>query len=110
MANFHPRAPIQYTDILCDRNLRVVHTSAPEFNSAEVIVAIAHKNQPQDLIRALNSALNQCLTQKQVARIVVLDDSSNIDWPTEASALLHHPAVTLLRAECGSPARHATFS
>ncbi|EHK8985485.1 glycosyltransferase family 2 protein [Vibrio vulnificus] len=105
MANFHPRAPIQYTKILCDRNLQVLHTSSPEFDSAEVVIAIAHKNHPQYLIRALNSAINQCLTQKQVARIVVLDDSSDISWPSEASALLHHPAVTLLQAECGSPAR-----
>ena len=105
MANFHPRAPIKYTKILCDRNLRVAHTSAPEFDTAEVVVAITHKNQPQGLIRALDSALKQSLTQKQIARIVVLDDSSDISWSAEASALLHHPAVTLLQAECGSPAR-----
>lgn len=105
MANFHPRAPIVYTKILCDRNLQVVHSSSSEFDSAEVAIAIAHKNQPQVLIRALSSAINQCLTQKQVARIVVLDDNSDISWSSEASALLNHPAVTLLQAECGSPAR-----
>jgi hypothetical protein len=105
MANFHPHAPIKYTKILCDRNLRVARTSASEFDTAEVVVAITHKNQPQGLIRALDSALKQSLTQKQIARIVVLDDSSDISWASEASALLHHPAVTLLQAECGSPAR-----
>jgi len=105
MADFQTHAPIKYTEILCDRSLGVVHTSAPEFDTAEVVVAITHKNQPQNLIRALNSAFKQSLTQNQVARIVVLDDSSDISWSSEASALLHQPAVTLLQAECGSPAR-----
>lgn len=105
MADFQTRAPIKYTEILCDRNLSVAHTSSPEFDTAEVVVAITHKNQPQNLIRALNSAFKQSLIQNQVARIVVLDDSSDISWSSEAKALLHHPAVTLLHAECGSPAR-----
>lgn len=43
--------------------------------------------------------------QQCIARILVLDDSSDAAWSTETEALLHHPAVTLLKAECGSPAR-----
>lgn len=105
MTNVQTRAPAKYTEILCDRSLRVVHTSAPEFDTATVAVAITHKNQPQDLIRALNSALKQSLVQQQIARIVVLDDSSNINGSLKATALLNHPAVTFLHAECGSPAR-----
>ncbi|HGF5098632.1 TPA: glycosyltransferase [Vibrio parahaemolyticus] len=105
MTTFKSRAPSKYAEILCDRNLQIVHTSAAEFNSAEVMLAIAHKNHPQDLVRALNSAINQTLIQNQIARIVVLDDSSDMNWPSETNALLHHPSVTLLRAECGSPAR-----
>lgn len=105
MTNFKTRAPSKYSEILCDRNLQPIHTSAAVYENAEVVIAIAHKNQFQDLNNALKSALNQTLVQKHIARIVVLDDSSDITWPTETEALLHHPSITLLRAECGSPAR-----
>ncbi|MGR5529813.1 glycosyltransferase family 2 protein [Vibrio alfacsensis] len=105
MTNFKTRAPSKYTEILCDRNLQLIHTCAVEYQKAELVVAIAHKNQTQALNKALKSALSQTLIQEQIARIVVLDDCSDITWPSETEALLHHPSVTLLNAECGSPAR-----
>ncbi|MGR5078587.1 glycosyltransferase family 2 protein [Photobacterium swingsii] len=105
MTNFKTRAPSKYNEILCDRNLKLVHSSTAEFDTADVLIAIAHKNQAQELSRALTSALNQTLVKMHIARIVVLDDDSDITWPSETEALLHHPAVTLLSAECGSPAR-----
>ncbi|MDG3087804.1 glycosyltransferase [Vibrio hannami] len=105
MTNFKTRAPSKYTEILCDRNLQLIHTCAIEYQKAELVVAIAHKNQIQALNKALKSALNQTLIQEQIARIVVLDDCSDITWSSETEALLHHPSVSLLSAECGSPAR-----
>lgn len=105
MTNFKTRAPAKYSEILCDRNLRLIHSSAAEFDNAEVLIAIPHKNQPEALTRALNSALTQTLIKMRIARIVVLDDSSDITRPSETEVLLHHPSVTLLRAECGSPTR-----
>lgn len=105
MTNFKLRAPSKYNQILCDRNLKLIHSSTVEFETAEVLIAIAHKNQVQYLNRALKSALNQTLVKMNIARIVVLDDNSDIIWPSETDILLHHPSVTFLSAECGSPAR-----
>ncbi|HEJ2467797.1 TPA: glycosyltransferase family 2 protein [Vibrio cholerae] len=105
MTSYSTRAPSQYSEILCDRNVTLVHSSAVEFKNAEVVIAIAHKNQAQALCNALKSCLQQSLVQQCIARILVLDDSSDAAWSTETEALLHHPAVTLLKAECGSPAR-----
>lgn len=109
MNNFKTRAPSKYCEILCNRNSRLIHRSAAEFDNAEVLIAISHKDQPLALTRALNSALKQTLVKMRIARIVVLDDSSNITWPLETEVLLHHPSVTLLSAECGSPARARNF-
>ncbi|MDZ5515755.1 glycosyltransferase family 2 protein [Vibrio fluvialis] len=105
MNNFKTRAPSKFSEILCNRNLQLIHRSAAEFDNAEVLIAIPHKNQPEALTRALNSALTQTLVKLHIARIVVLNDSSNVTWPSETEVLLHHPSVTLLSAECGSPAR-----
>ncbi|WP_236689334.1 glycosyltransferase [Photobacterium kishitanii] len=105
MTNFKLRAPSKYDQILCDRNLKLIHSATTEFENAEVLIAIAHKNQVQCLHRALTSALNQTLINMNIARIVVLDDSSDIIWPEKIKKLLRHPSVTLLKAECGSPAR-----
>ena len=78
MTNFKLRAPSKYNQILCDRNLKLIHSSTVEFETAEVLIAIAHKNQVQYLNRALKSALNQTLVKMNIARIVVLDDNSDI--------------------------------
>ena len=105
MTDFKLRAPSKYDQILCDRNLKLIHSATTEFENAEVLIAIAHKNQVQCLHRALTSALNQTLINMNIARIVVLDDNSDIIWPEKIKKLLRHPSVTLLKAECGSPAR-----
>ncbi len=105
MSSFQASAPSQYSEILCDRQLQVVHFNSEEFNNAELIIAIAHKDQEIALIRALKSAFNQTLVKKCIARIVILDDSSNHNWSTELIEQLAHPSITLLKGECGSPAR-----
>ena len=105
MINFKTRAPSKYSEILCNRNMKLLHNSAPEFEKAEVLIAITYKNQGKELVRALKSALKQTLIKLHVARIVVLDDSSDISLSKDTEALLNHPSITLLSAECGSPAR-----
>ena len=109
MFSFKARAPSKYSEILCDRNMKIIQNSAVEFEAAEVLIAITYKNQGKELGRALKSALNQTLIKLHVARIVVLDDSSDNPLPKETEALLHHPSITLLSAECGSPARARNF-
>ncbi|MHA2937995.1 glycosyltransferase family 2 protein [Vibrio sp. RC27] len=105
MTNFKTTAPTRYREILCSRNLQLKKRSAEQFEYAEVVIAISHKNQTHHLTRALKSAFNQTLVKKRIARIVVLDDSSDTSWERETLSLLNHPSVTLLFAECGSPAR-----
>ena len=104
MSEFETRMPSKYSTVLCSRDMKLIHASSTEFESAEVVIAITHKNQPKDLERALISAFDQTLVKSHIARIVILDDSSIADWAFGVKAL-QHPSVTLLSAECGSPAR-----
>ena len=105
MNNYQNQAPSTYSEILCDRKLQLIHSSNNDFEYAEIVIAIAHKNQIQYLTRCLESAIHQTLIEKYIARIVVLDDNSDIAFPSELEKLLHHKSITLLKAECGSPAR-----
>lgn len=105
MALFKNKAPASYNEILCDRAVNICHLSSPDYNAAEVVLAITHKNQSQELIRAISSALKQTLVENLTAKIVILDDQSEPLWQDELQHLLHHPAITLISAECGSPAR-----
>lgn len=105
MSHFQPKAPATFQEILCNRNQSIRRQAEAEYRAAPVLIAIAHKNQPLELVRALKSAVTQSLIQQKKAQILVLDDSSEPDWQTHAKAYLLHPAVTLISAECGSPAR-----
>lgn len=105
MNNFQNEAPRNYSEILCDRSLKVVHRNDDKYDDAQVLLAITHKNQCQTFERALKSAVTQSLVHSHIAKIVVLDDSSEQIWPPNITHLLKHPSITLLRGECGSPAR-----
>ncbi|QKI89637.1 glycosyltransferase family 2 protein [Thiomicrorhabdus xiamenensis] len=105
MNKYQTHAPNRYSDILCGRNVQLIHDAAPEFKKAQVLIAIPHKNQYEELARALISATNQTLVNQHLARIVVMDDNSEHDWTEKLKGLLKHPSITLLKAECGSPAR-----
>lgn len=76
-----------------------------QYHKAETVIAITHKDQPQELTRALKSAIAQDLLQKGEAQIYLLDDGSKKGWFQEVEALLSHPAITFITAKCGSPAR-----
>ncbi|MGR5301595.1 glycosyltransferase family 2 protein [Vibrio alfacsensis] len=105
MNNYQTRAPNTYSEILCNRNLQLIQSGSHEFEQAELVIAIAHKNQIRCLRRCLESAINQTLVKRHIARIVLLDDSSDIEFPSDIKTLFQHPSITLLKAECGSPAR-----
>jgi glycosyltransferase involved in cell wall biosynthesis len=98
-------APAVVSEVLCTRQSQVIKQGDASYQQAELVIAITHKNQSEFLARALASALKQNMVQQKTARIVVLDDGSSADEFNQACALAEHPAITLLAAECGSPAR-----
>jgi len=53
----------------------------------------------------LNSAFDQTLVEKKIAQIVILDDQSDCPWLENLEDILAHPSITILKANCGSPAR-----
>ena len=101
---FH-HAPAVVSEVLCTRKCSVIKQADISYQQAEVVIAITHKNQPEFLLRAIGSALAQTLVQQKLAQIIVLDDSSEPEFAEQVQAIVQHPAVTLISAECGSPAR-----
>ncbi|HBC34114.1 MAG TPA: glycosyltransferase, partial [Marinobacter adhaerens] len=99
------RAPVRTSQTLTLRKLHCLKAASSEFSAAQVVIAISHRNQPELLRRALKSAVKQTLVDEKKAQIAVLDDQSNENWREVAGAILDHPAVTILSARCGSPAR-----
>lgn len=98
-------APAVVSEVLCTRQSQVIKQGDASYHQAELVIAITHKNQPVFLARALASALKQNMVQQKTACIVVLDDGSSTDEFNQVCKLAKHPAITLLAAECGSPAR-----
>ncbi len=105
MHSFSTKAPSIYREILCDRAVSLGYQSSSEYDAADVLLAISHKNQSKELVRALSSALKQSLVQSRQARIAILDDQSEPGWQDGLHEILKHPSITLISAECGSPAR-----
>lgn len=105
LSDYLPKAPAVYKETLCNRNQNILQQAEAEYRATPVLITIAHKNQPQLLVRALKSAVAQTLIQQKKAQILVLDDSSEPGWQTHVQEYLSHPSVTLISAECGSPAR-----
>lgn len=105
LKGFLPTAPAKYAEVLSARGCTVLKQCETQYKQVPIVIAIAHKNQGELLQRALLSALDQTLVEKQLAQIVLLDDSSNDGWKNSVTDLVAHPSVTLLSAECGSPAR-----
>jgi glycosyltransferase involved in cell wall biosynthesis len=99
------RAPAKYTSKLCSRHLEQLRGCSSRYAKAPVVIAITHKDQNNYLCNALRSALMQTLVISEQAQIVVLEDSSAQSWTSELNTLFEHPSITLLQAECGSPAR-----
>ncbi len=93
------------SEVLATRQCKVHKHADQSYRQAKFIIAITHKNQPTALVRALESAFNQTVIQQQLAHIVLLDDGSEPVSFRQILELSQHPAVTLLSAECGSPAR-----
>lgn len=105
LEGFLPTAPAKYAEVLSARKCKVLKQCDKQYKQAPIAIAIAHKNQGELLQRALRSALDQTLIVNQFAQIILLDDSSNDGWKSSVADLIAHPSVTLLSAECGSPAR-----
>lgn len=99
------KEPVRYTNILSSRNLSCIKRSTGGYKTAPVLIAISHRNQPELLVRALSSAFNQTLVEKKMAQIVILDDQSDCPWLGDLEEILGHPSITILKANCGSPAR-----
>jgi|OM-RGC.v1.000161409 glycosyltransferase involved in cell wall biosynthesis len=91
--------------VLADRRLCTLKDCSARYQRASVLIAIAHQNQTTELRRSLSSALKQTLVKQAVAQIVILDDQSEKGWQDSIEDLLNEPSVTILTAECGSPAR-----
>lgn len=99
------RAPIRTAQTLTLRKLQCLKAASNEFRAAPVVIAVSHQNQPELLKRALKSAVEQTLVDERNAQIAVLDDQSEGNWQEVTGAILNHPAITILTACCGSPAR-----
>lgn len=70
---------------------------------AEIVVGVALHNQGN----ALPACLVSILAQRCAGRIgiLILDDASTDDWTAQAAPWLEHPAVVVVRSECGTAAR-----
>jgi len=99
------RAPVQVSQTLVLRNLQRLKSASSEYSTAPIVIAISHRNQPELLRRAVKSAVEQTLVAERNAQIAILDDQSTDDWQKVTGEILHHPAITILSARCGSPAR-----
>lgn len=100
------KEPLRYSEILSPRNLIYLKSCEGYYQTAPLVIAISHRNQPELLIRALKSALQQSLIKRRVAQIVILDDQSDCLWLKGLEDdVLHHPSITILEANCGSPSK-----
>jgi glycosyltransferase involved in cell wall biosynthesis len=99
------REPIFEIEVLSTRKQRVIKYCDKEYEKAEVLIGITHKNQVEYLTRAINSAIKQSLIIEKNARILLLDDNSSDHVSEALMELANHPAITLMTSECGSPAR-----
>ena len=97
------RAPRTQSVILCRRNLHLVGCVSMYAREACVVIAMPLHNQARTLRAALESALTQKLSRGHCA-VVLLDDQSTDDWRCEIHDLLAHPALIVLRAQCGNAA------
>lgn len=96
----HPK-----TKRLITRHLKIIKTCSEQYAHSPLLVAIAHRNQPKFLKRALASVYAQSLFQDQLIQILVLDDQSDRQFEEEIKSTCNHTSVTLIHAECGTPAR-----
>lgn len=97
------QAPRKQKVILCGRNLRLVSCISDFARAATVVIAMPLHNQAKTLKAALDTALAQRLSVGHCA-IVLLDDQSSDEWRNEIHDVLHHPALIILSAQCGSAA------
>ena len=97
------RAPIKEQEILCPRNLHSEMELSSYAQSAVVAIAMPLHNQASALYFALESALNQVLSEGHCV-VVLLDDQSTDDWRMEIVDLLVHRGLILLKGHCGSAA------
>jgi glycosyltransferase involved in cell wall biosynthesis len=92
-------------NILSPRNIRRIFKQNPNDCGVKVIIAIAHKNQPKELINAIKSALKQTAVLNGTASILILDDNSQLDINAYLRPYIITKKLMVIQADCGSPAR-----
>lgn len=105
MSQFLSSAPAIYSEILCNRYVQIIKSASDQYLRANVLLAITHKDQIDNLRTALSSAFSQTLIKQKRARILIIDDQSSSPLQESLSKYIQHPSVTLISTECGSPAR-----
>ncbi|MER2491112.1 glycosyltransferase family A protein [Catenovulum sediminis] len=88
--------------ILTTRNIHLLKQCGTNFRNAQILVAINHRNQPEDLARALESVEVQTVFAKHKVQVVILDDHSSKNNVARLLKFADKPYITLLRAQCGS--------
>lgn len=88
--------------ILTTRNIQQLKQCGANFLNAQILVAINHRNQPEVLVRALESVEMQTVFTKHNVQVVILDDHSSKNNVARLLKFADKPYITLLRAQCGS--------
>jgi len=91
--------------ILAKRSIKLLGGTNQSAWNAEIVIAIAHRDQPDKLLKALTSATEQTVIKNQRGTILLLDDNSSGDWQTLVEPVLKHSRVIVISATCGSPSR-----
>ncbi len=100
-----PLLPRKPNTIIAHRRTQLLYCNDQNAWQAEIVIAIAHKNTPNSLARALSSALKQTVILNNRATVLLLDDSSEDGWDGAVEQILQHSRVITITAHCGSPAR-----
>ncbi|WP_440875464.1 glycosyltransferase [Thalassotalea sp. PLHSN55] len=103
--DYKRHAPKSVRQVLCTREITEVKPISNELKNRSIVIAIAIHNQTNSIDKALKSALQQTVVEKQQAAILILDDSSIDGWERIHAETLRNPNIAIIRGHCGSPAR-----
>jgi glycosyltransferase involved in cell wall biosynthesis len=92
------------SEILCPRNLQIMHSVGAGVFRAEWVVGIGMHNQAASIRRCLDSVFSQELGGRKLA-VVLLDDQSSDDWQERLDELWQCPELVVVSGRCGNASR-----
>jgi glycosyltransferase involved in cell wall biosynthesis len=101
---YQARAPQSFRIGLSTRELRFLRPPQSAALDAQVVVAMALRDQAEHLPKAMASVLTQLTGDIPIA-LLLLDDGSTDDWQLRVQELLMDERVAVLQGRCGSPAQ-----